>query len=114
MTDINSNSVIMEQIKKDQIKKQIEKQIAKEKMKASQKEHNLKYYEKHENLIDKKLCEKVTWSICEKSIIRNNLKKHQLSKICRNTKEFNIEVNKRMANSNLTKFTDQTESFTFK
>lgn len=106
---INSNIDV--NMKEDQIKKQITKKLKTEKLKASQKVYNKGYYEKNKHSINNKLCTKVVCSACGRSIIKNNLKKHQLYTICKNTFEFNEEVNKRIAaNSNQSQFTDKIDN----
>ena len=46
------------------------------------KEYNKKYYETHKETIIKTACEKIFCDKCGRSVIRNNIKSHQKSKIC--------------------------------
>ena len=46
------------------------------------KEYNRKYYETHKETIIKTACEKIFCDKCGRSVIRNNIKSHQKSKIC--------------------------------
>jgi len=46
------------------------------------KEYNKKYYQAHKEKILKSACEKVFCDKCGRSVIKNNIKTHQKSKIC--------------------------------
>jgi hypothetical protein len=46
------------------------------------KEYNKKYYQAHKEKIIKSACEKVFCDKCGRSVIKNNIKSHQKSKIC--------------------------------
>ncbi len=46
------------------------------------KEYNKKYYQAHKEKIIKSACEKVFCDKCGRSVIKNNIKTHQKSKIC--------------------------------
>ena len=93
------------------------------------KEYNKKYYQAHKEKIIKSACEKVFCDKCGRSVIKNNIKTHQKSKICaryalekiakpdididkvipdleRNTQLNDIEINEQNFNIFLTKLED--------
>jgi hypothetical protein len=62
--------------------------------KDERKEYNKVYYSLHRERILSYLCEKVNCDYCGRSVIRNNLAKHEKSDICKRTRERILERNK--------------------
>ena len=74
------------------------------------KEYNKKYYETHKETIIKTACEKIFCDKCGRSVIRNNLKSHQKSKICARHSQNKVAISSTPVEStdlNLIEFNDE-------
>ena len=73
------------------------------------KEHNKKYYETHKETIIKTACEKIFCDKCGRSVIRNNIKSHQKSKICarHSQNKVAISIPNEPTDLNLIEFNDE-------
>jgi hypothetical protein len=63
--------------------------------KEERKLYNKKYYTDNKSTILKKACEKVICQFCNRSVIQNNLIKHQSSKICKNKENLLKQISQR-------------------
>lgn len=59
--------------------------------KAERKEYNKNYYTNNKSKILEKACEKIECEFCHRKVIKNNLKKHYTSAICKRYSEINIK-----------------------
>ena len=73
------------------------------------KEYNKKYYESHKETIIKTACEKIFCDKCGRSVIRNNIKSHQKSKICarHSQNKVAISIPNEPTDLNLIEFNDE-------
>ena len=73
------------------------------------KEYNKKYYETHKETIIKTACEKIFCDKCGRSVIRNNIKSHQKSKICARHSQNKVAISTPVdtTNLNLIEFNDE-------
>ena len=55
-------------------------------------QYNAVYYSLHRERILSYLCEKVQCQFCQRTVIKNNLLKHQKSDICKRTRERILEI----------------------
>ena len=62
------------------------------------KNYNKTYYQTKRDQILKKACEKVECEFCHRIVIKNNILKHQKTKLCKNQENLIIEKLKRKNN----------------
>jgi hypothetical protein len=53
-------------------------------------EYQKEYYRKHKTDLLSSACSKVKCTLCDREVIKNNINKHKLSKICENTRKRNL------------------------
>jgi hypothetical protein len=68
--------------------------------KEERKEYNKDYYTKNKEIIIAKGCSKVICEFCERTVIKNNILKHQTLPICKRKADLKILNNLRKQENN--------------